>query len=192
PVPDLNSAAREEFLVNPHRFKYPAHYRLWHTLLRYETDTKSVVQEKANKVRDMVLKGGAIDKIAKEYSDDLTAQSNGGTNPAVPLESVNPALRPVVEKMKAGDVSSVLDVGTGFFVVKLVELIPERVPKFDEIKLDLIQDARVSFLGTYYKQYIEDIKTDKTLKIDAQMLDNVRKPYLPNLDLIQKPAPKKT
>ena len=187
-LPDLNAAAREEFLVASERFKYPAHYRLWHTLVRYEPETKSAALEKANKVRDLVLNGGALDKIAKQYSDDGTVQSNGGTNPAVPLESVNPSLRPVVTAMAQGDVSKVVDVGTGYFVVKLVEILPERKPKFEEIKAELIQDAKVTFLGTYFKTYVDDIKSDKTLKVHSEKLDEVRKPYLPNLDLIQKPS----
>jgi peptidyl-prolyl cis-trans isomerase C len=191
PEIDLQGKARQEYLVNTHRFKVPANYRLWHTLVRFDATSKTQARIKAEKIREEVVKGGDIQKIAKEFSDDPTASRSGGVNVAVPIASVNPPIAKAIEKLKTGDVAPVIEVADGFFVVKIVEILPERTPKFDEIKPDLIQDARVTYLSTHFENYIAAIKSDSTLKTNVDALEAIRKPYLPNLELIKPPAPTK-
>lgn len=188
-VPDLTASAREEYLLNSQRFKYPAQYKLWHVLLRGEAQSKVLAKAKAERVREAVIAGGDLEKIARENSDDSTAAKNGGFNRLVPITSINPAVTKMLETMKAGDVAPLIEVADGYFVMKVVEVVPERKPTFDEIKIELLHEAKLNHLAAQFRTYVEAIKNDKTLRVNTEALDEIRQPFLPNLDLIQPEVP---
>ncbi|KAG0925501.1 hypothetical protein G6F31_018719 [Rhizopus arrhizus] len=65
--------------------------------------------------------------LAQSYSRDDTSRTQGGDIGFVPLAQLMPAMRPVIEQMKEGEVSAPVQSAAGFHILKLSALRPASV-----------------------------------------------------------------
>lgn len=184
PDAQLLSKAREDYLVNKDKFKRPKEYRIWF----FQVSRLGRTNEETRRLAESFLKrakepGTSLTDLARQFSDDPTADQNGGEAKPVPPETLDPAIAQVVTKMKPGEFSGVIESHNSFYLVKLLEIIPEINFTFEQLKGDLMQDARNAYQGASLENYLNTIRQDPTLKLDADALDAIR-PKVPEL-----PAP---
>lgn len=90
----------------------------------------------AQTARQRVASGQAFGMVAREMSEDkITSELNGEWPPFSAQTAVVPALiRSETFKLKPDEVSDPLSVDGKFHVVKLIEVIPSRTARFDDVK----------------------------------------------------------
>jgi peptidyl-prolyl cis-trans isomerase C len=175
---DFSAAAREAYLVDPKKSTEPARYKPWHVLVSVVGRDKATARARANEVRRKVIAGDDLAALASEYSDDPGSKNKGGELNLSLLEEYEGPFGNALKKMKPGDVSEVVETRFGLHVIYLMEFLPEKKISFEAIKPTLIEEARLAYLKSNYDNYLNRIRLDPNLKIDAEALDVIR-PKIP-------------
>ena len=170
---DLLPSARENYALNKDKYKRNALYETWVVLVTKHKGA-AAARQRAEEILKRARNGEPLDALAKQYSDDPTAQDNGGLNKLVPIESIEPNVAKAVQKLKVGELAEVVDIPAGYIVVKLTRLIPEKKYTFEEIKSDLLIDARNAYEASFADAHFNKIKSDPTLKVNVDALERIR------------------
>ena len=179
PKIDLVPLAREIYLTRLKNYEKPAVYTSWHTLIKTKDRTRDAALERARLVKAKVDAGEPLEAIAKQYSDDESITINGGFIRPTPLSYLDRGFANALEKLKVGE-SAIVETDYGVHVVRLLKLVPRNRPTFEDMKPDLLDEADKTYKQRVVETYVSNIRTDPTMKLNAENLDQVR-PRLPEI-----------
>ena len=177
-VKDFTAAAREAYLVDPKKSIRPARYKPWQILVSLQGRDKVTARKRAEQARERVLRGGDLDEIAKEFSDDTNSRKTGGVLDLTELTEFEPSFAEALKKMKPGEVSEVIETRYGFHVIYLMELLPEKKLSFELMKSDLMEEARIAYLKSNFDNHLNRIRLDPALTVNVDALEVIR-PRIP-------------
>lgn len=177
-VKDFTAAAREAYLVDPKKSIRPARYKPWQILVSLQGRDKVTARKRAEQARDRVLRGGDLDEIAKEFSDDTNSRKTGGILDLTELTEFEPSFAEALKKMKPGEVSEVIETRYGFHVIYLMEFLPEKKLSFELMKSDLMEEARIAYLKSNFDNHLNRIRLDPALTVNVDALEVIR-PRIP-------------
>lgn len=186
PKIDLTPLAREMFLTRLKDLEKPALYSSWHTLIKTKDRTPAAALERAKIVKAKVDAGDPLDVIAKEYSNDESTSVNFGFIRPTPLSYLDTRFASALEKLKPGE-STIVETDYGVHVVRLIKLEPRYIPNFNDLKTEMLAEAEKTYKQRMVENYLKKIRTDPTLKLHADALDQVR-PKLPEIPPPPPPA----
>ncbi len=190
-VPDLNAKAKELYVTSEARYLKPAQYDTWHILVDLKGRTKEQAKARAEEIRAKVIAGGARDELARTYSDDISVYQNKGRLGFLAGHSFDPRYVEAIKKMKVGEVGPIVETQFGFHVVELLGVIPEDKIPYDLAKEELIYEAKNKYLDSIWAAHIDNIRADKSLKVNVDALELVRPkvPEIPKVPPAPAPAP---
>jgi parvulin-like peptidyl-prolyl isomerase len=136
--------------------------------------------KRAEELRQRVLAGEDLARIAVENSDDPSAKINKGDLGDTDLKSFDATFRGKVLGRAKGDVLPVFKTSFGFHVVKLLDHTPKKVIPFEVAKVELVHDAQIAHLRTVWDEYVRKIRDDQKLFVDTEALEQLR-PRLPEI-----------
>jgi len=177
-VKDFTAAAREAYLVDPKKSIRPARYKPWQILVSLQGRDKVTGRKRAEQARERVLRGGDLDEIAKEFSDDTNSRKTGGVLDLTELTEFEPSFAEALKKMKPGEVSEVIETRYGFHVIYLMEFLPEKKLSFELMKSDLMEEARIAYLKSNFDNHLNRIRLDPALTVNVDALEVIR-PRIP-------------
>ncbi len=186
PKIDLVPLAREIYLTRLKNFEKPAVYTSWHTLIKTKDRTRDAALERARLVKAKVDAGEPLEAIARQYSDDESITINGGFIRPTPLSYLDRGFANALEKLKVGE-SAIVETDYGVHVVRLLKLVPRNRPTFEDMKPDLLDEADKTYKQRIVETYVSNIRTDPTMKLNVENLDQVR-PRLPEIPPPPEPA----
>jgi peptidyl-prolyl cis-trans isomerase SurA len=112
------------------------------------------------------LRGGAdFGEIAARYSDDESTRQKGGRVGYFAIEELPQEYREVIEPLRPGDLSSVLESDEGFLIFKLAGIQDARKPTFEEVKNDIEDAARQQKAAERYAAWIEELKKEIFVRV---------------------------
>ncbi|MEO8385429.1 MAG: peptidylprolyl isomerase [Betaproteobacteria bacterium] len=187
PKIDLTSLAREIFLTRMKDLERPALYSTWHTLIKVTDRSPAAALERAKIVKAKVDAGEDLSSIAKKYSDDESASTNAGNIDPAPLSVLDNGFAAAIEKLKPGE-STIVETAYGIHVVRLLKVVPANRPTFEDVKPAMLLEADKIYKQRLLETYLAKIRNDPTLKVNKDVLDQVR----PRLPEIPPPAPAPT
>jgi peptidyl-prolyl cis-trans isomerase SurA len=82
---------------------------------------KEIARNRLLKIREELMQGGNFNELAKKYSEDPTAQTNGGELGRVPRGSMVPEYEAMAFKMKDGEISQPFLSNYGYHLMQLIE-----------------------------------------------------------------------
>ena len=179
PKIDLMPLAREIYLVRLKDIERPAIYTAWHALIKTENRTREAALQLAKTVKVRVDSGEPLDAIAKTYSDDESKLINFGFIQPTPLAALDRGFADTLEKLKAGE-SALVETDYGVHVVRLIKMVPRVRPTFEDVKSFLLAEADKTYKQRLVEEHLTKIRTDPTLKLHTDVLDQVR-PKLPEI-----------
>lgn len=179
PKIDLQPIARELFLTKMKGMERPAQYTSWHTLIKAKNRTRDEARARAEMVKGKLDAGAKMEAIAKEYSDDESASANNGHINATPLSYLDKAYGSALEKLKVNE-TTIVETEYGFHVVRLISMTPSSRPTFEEVKPQMLAEAEKSYKQRILNEYLSDIRTDATIKLNKEAIDKLR-PRLPEI-----------
>ena len=177
-VKDFTAAAREAYLVDPKKSIRPARYKPWQILVSLQGRDKATARKRAEQARERVLRGGDLEEIAKEFSDDTNSKKTGGILDLTELTEFEPSFAEALKKMKPGEVSEVIETRYGFHVIYLMELLPEKKLSYELMKSDLMEEARIAYLKSNFDNHLNRIRLDPALTVNVDALEVIR-PRIP-------------
>ncbi|PMP67466.1 MAG: hypothetical protein C0190_03235 [Thermodesulfobacterium geofontis] len=162
---------KEYYEKNKENYKEPEGIHIKHILIFVSKDADNATEEralkKANEIREKLLKGANFEELAKMYSDDTGSKNKGGDLGIIRKGQTIPEFEKEIFKLKPGEISTPIKSPYGYHIVKVEEIIPERIPDFEEIK-NVVK---------------EDYLQKKEEELMAKILQNLYKEYQPKIYL---------
>lgn len=176
---DVETLARERYMVNPGAYALPGATSARHVLI----DTKNRSDEEAKKLAESVhakaVAGEDFVALVKQYSDDSSKASNDGLIPAADSDAMDPAFAAAVKALKApGDISPVVKSRFGYHVILLVERVLPRPRTFDQVKEKIVSELENSMRDARVKEHVDQLK-GMEIKATPEVVASLRSRYLP-------------
>ncbi|MBM3326310.1 MAG: hypothetical protein FJY65_04935 [Calditrichaeota bacterium] len=119
-----------------------------------------------------IKKGEDISNLARRYTTRENAKGKGGRIGPFKRDDYGPVSRRAFE-MKVGDVAGPIQDNKSLSIVKLVELTPEKVQAYDEVRSQIESDVRFDMQTKIKNAWEEEIKKAYHLTINEKMLREV-------------------
>lgn len=153
----------------------PAQYHVSQIFLPAPLGDADAVAAARKQAQDLVRRAQApkadFAALAQANSRDETTRAQGGDIGFVPLAQLTPEMRPVVQQMKAGDVSGPVQSAAGFHILKLTALQPAGVTPFDQVSQQLRAALRSQRQELAARAYMEGLLNAGTVSIDGAALN---------------------
>lgn len=140
PDAQLEGTARNNYNASPDRFKVPERVHVRHILI---AGLDEAAQAKAEKILTQLQGGADFAALAKEHSADPGSAAKGGDlGPFAKGAMVSEFDDAAFALKKPGELSGLVKTKFGYHILRFEGRIPAAVRPFDEVRADLIKQAR--------------------------------------------------
>jgi peptidyl-prolyl cis-trans isomerase C len=158
--PVTEAQARAFYDQNQETFKVPESVHALLILLpvieREGAPSKTEAKRLADEARGKAAAGEDFASLARQYSQDASAQAGGDVG-WVPRGVLVAASEQAVFGLKNGEISPVLETPKGYMVFKVLERKPESIAKFDEVKQALLQDMSRLMMSNILEEKVKEL-----------------------------------
>ncbi len=178
----FEAKAREIYMLDRERYRKPAEARFSDIAVTIKDRGEEAALARAREARQRVVAGADFASIAREYSDDPVTRDKGGAMPFVTAKELAPEYTAQVFALsRIGEISEPIKAPAAYHVVRLDERHPSRVPEFDEVRDEIVQELRQKFVAAQRDLRIQSINADPTLEVNQPSIDALVKRFDPNL-----------
>ncbi len=160
--------ARQYYDAHKNEFMKPSTVTLREMLVAVPTETRDgqdvfnvAADEAAKKKLDDAIerlkKGEDFAKVAAEVSDS-GSKANGGLIGVVNVDQMNPTLRDLIDKLKAGEITEPQRVKGGWQIFKVDERSPSEVEAFDKVRDKISQKVYSERLEGETQKFLEKLR----------------------------------
>jgi len=171
---DYTAQAREIYLSDP--TKYKTEPKVSFTQVLIEDLDKG--EEKAKELLNLYEAGTEFSSLVAQYSDDPSAQENGGEYHAISHKRLDTALTDALKTMKPGE-ATIVESRFGWHIIRLDEHFDARVKDFEEVADQLKLVARARHLDTVWQNYLSEHAKGE-LQIAPGAVEQILERYPPN------------
>ena len=159
--------AQAYYDTHPEAFKQPEQIRASHILVMVDPKDDPAKKEEAHKkiesVQEKLKAGGDFATLAKELSDCPSKEKGGDLGYFGKGQMVKP-FEDAALALKPGEISGIVETQFGYHIIKLVEIKPEGVMPFADVKDQLMQYLKQEKVKTELDSYLAAL--EKTAKIE--------------------------
>ena len=170
-APVTDEQVAQFYEANKDKFKQPDSYRVSHILV--------ADAETAKKALDRVKGGEPFAKVAEELSID-PSKSRGGDIGFFTKGQVIPEFEEAAMKLKAGEISGVVQTPLGYHIILLTEQKPAHQKPLEEVK----DQIRQGLQGQRGQQAVQSLIQELRSKAQVKIKERFEAPAVPS----QKPA----
>lgn len=165
-IPDQTEAAMTYYEANQQEFMEPATVQLQQIMLKAsdESDRQKRLPE-MQKILDKLTSGVDFPELAAQYSEDATKTTRGNLG-WVQKGRLIPEVEVVAFKLKAGEVSEIVQSPYGLHLLKVLKRADERVRPFAAVKDDLIAMEKNNYLKKYMHDWVAKEAPDSAVFSD--------------------------
>jgi peptidyl-prolyl cis-trans isomerase SurA len=160
---------REYYDVNRARFAEEDRFHARHIFFRVKKDAPAEEVKKVMATAFGVIQEARSGKdfaaLAKQYSDDPAAATDGGDLGIFRKGEMLAEIEGAVLALKPGEVSDIVTTPAGLHIIKLEERIPGKVKSFDEVKGDIEDLLYKQKSEERFAQWIADLKKGAAVEI---------------------------
>lgn len=131
------------------------------------TPNQAEAKAKAEKIRDLALKGKDFKDLAKQYSD-LPSGADGGDLGMFQQSEMAPYMLAAVQNLKPGDVSQIIETENGFQLFKLQSSqqgkIVTKAP-YDTVKDEIREKLSQQAMELRFKDWLKDLRDKAYIRI---------------------------
>lgn len=142
----LEAFAREQYKAQPERFTAKERVQARHILISAKEGAEAGRAEAKAKAQDLlqqVKNGASFEALATQHSADQATASRGGDVGLFELGTMVPAFEAALKDMTtAGQLSDVVETQFGYHIIRFEQRVPAGVRPFEEVKADLMRQAR--------------------------------------------------
>lgn len=166
------SEIRQFYQQNQKNFTEPEAVRIRRlSLVRISPDgatlSAQALQEKEalmQKLRQQALQGEDFAQLVKTYSEDRATKQKGGEMIIVKGQT-KPEFETPVFRLKQGGISSVITIGEGMHLVKMLDRKPARLRPLQEVETFIQAQLEAKYVNKKMPQYLENLKKAAAVKI---------------------------
>ena len=181
-LPDLEPLALERYRVAKNDVAIVPESRIAsHILLLCSGDCdREARRAELLVIRDKALEGVPFADLAAEHSQDPGSRQRGGrlSQPITQKdERIDATFRDTAFALSAaGEISEIVASRFGLHIIRLDDVIAERIYSFEEIKAPLIEQVEKRYREDAYREYILSMGPSKDFVIDYEAIDDVLGP----------------
>jgi peptidyl-prolyl cis-trans isomerase C len=170
---DFANRARELYAVNKAKYTVPEQIRAAHILVRSDKRGKEEALKLAREIRAKALADGAdFAALAREFSEDRTAKTNGGDLGWFVAAKMDPTFSAGAFALrKTGEVSEPVLSSFGYHIIRLDARKPAEVPAFEAVKDRIMAEIRGEYVAGQKKAATDGIFGDPTLRVNQPAID---------------------
>jgi len=170
--PQFEVRARELYLVNRDKYRVPEQVAASHILF----DTKKHAPEEALKLaqeaRAKIVAGADFNELAKQVSEDPSAQRNGGHIDYFDKPQMDPAFADAAFALKnVGDVSEPVRSSFGYHLIRFEGRHPATLRTFDQVKETIFTTERAKFIEQQRDAALASVRDDPATKVNQAAVD---------------------
>ena len=184
----VNSAAsvgersvRKYYRKNKKIFWVPEKMTLSHIMFIIGSDSSDKERKLQEKTAEEILRrihaGENFSKLAKKYSNDVSAQS-GGQLGVVSRGMMLPEFEKAAFDLKVGEVSNIVKTVNGFHIIKCDNIIPGYTKEFKLVKSEIKKILSSDKGEKRYQEWMSELKKksfiDVSLDLDDKEIKNIR------------------
>jgi len=165
--------ARELYALDKAKYTMPEQIRAAHILVRTDRRGKEAALKLAQDVRAKALAGGAdFAALAREFSEDQTARTNGGDLGWFAAARMDPAFSAGAFALrKEGEVSEPVLSSSGYHIIRFDARKPAELQPFDVAKESIVAEIRREYITTRKNAATDGIFGDPTLQVNQPAID---------------------
>lgn len=162
PEADFEAMAREDYLVNPDRYRSPETLDVSHILIGTKERSDEEAMRLATSLHAWLEKDpGRFEELVKEYSDDSETAGTGGRYPVVARgQTVEPFERAAFGLKEPGALSRPVRTTYGYHIIRLNARSGGELLPFEEVRENAVAHVRVEYLESYRARYLQSLLTD--------------------------------
>ena len=161
--------ARAYYEAHRQEFTSPVEITLREILLEVPSSDRGVnvaqddaVRANAEEIRKRLLAGEPFPRLAGEVSA-AASKANGGLIGPLSSDDLAPALREMLDKMKVGDITSVLRTQRGYQILKLETRTDSKIKSFEEARSDIGNRIGEQKLRVEREKYLDRLRSQATI-----------------------------
>jgi peptidyl-prolyl cis-trans isomerase C len=172
--PQLEARARELYLVNRDKYRVPEQVSASHILFDTKKHTPEEALKLAQEARAKILAGTDFNVLARQVSDDPSAQTNGGHIGYFDKAQMDPAFADAAFALKnPGDVSEPIRSSFGYHVIRLDGRHPAGLRTFDQVKESILAGERAKFIDDQREAALAPLRNDPATKVNDTAIDTL-------------------
>lgn len=162
PEADFEALAREDYLVNPNRYRSAEFVDVSHILIGTEERSDPEALRLATSLHTWVEKDPSrFEQLVEEYSDDPETSDNGGRYPEVGRGQTVPAFEGAAFGLQeTGAISEPVKTPYGYHIIRLNGRSGGEPLPFEEVKVQATDRARIEYFESYRSRYLQSLLTD--------------------------------
>jgi parvulin-like peptidyl-prolyl isomerase len=153
--------------LNPDEFTELPTYKLRGIYVSSEDKTQEEAEAKKEEIDRKIAAGEKLEDLAGEYSEGPEKESQGDIGTYKKGE-MDKNLEQAVENLEEGDLTSWIEIPTGWFLLKLEEKTGSRLRAFEDVKKDIENKLFAQEQAVRIQDYLEDLKKRSYIKILIQ------------------------
>lgn len=161
-------ALKEYYLNNKNDFLRPPRYKI------QQITVKTI--EKGNEIIDSLKNGADFSWLAKHYSSD-SAADNGGDIGWVTKAGLPEKMRSIIDELKIGDISPVIEIDSSFKIYKLTDRIEGEVEDYTKVKDAVFSGYFNEQVNDILRRYIDELKKDAKIKINEKEIEYLEEKF---------------
>ncbi len=161
------AAAREFYEDNPSFFETPDQVRASHILLLTQgatEDERADARETIETILSELQDGGDFEALAREYSEDGTAE-RGGDLGFFGRGQMVPEFEQAAFDLSVGETSGIVETQFGFHIVRVTDRMDAGTQSFDEVRSQIEQFLGQEVQQNAFESYIERLRQDAEIEI---------------------------
>ena len=183
--PGYVARAREIYAIDQNRYRLPEEVSASHILFALKKHTAEDAKRLAEEARAKVASGADFNALAKQISEDPSAEQNAGRLGWFTRERMDPAFSKAAFALKtAGDVSEPVQSAFGWHIIRLDDRRAARIRPFDEVRDNIVAGLKKGFVDDQRNAVVTAIRDDSANAIeDAEVkavLDSIAAEPVPS------------
>jgi peptidyl-prolyl cis-trans isomerase C len=168
----FEARAREVYLVEKSRFERPEQLVATHILFDTKKRSGNDAKALAAATRARIIAGADMGALAKELSDDPSAQNNNGKLDWFAQKEMDPAFATAAFALtNPGDISEPVQSQFGWHVIRLDARRPAGVPPFDQVRETLMTELKKRFVDERRETVVSAVRRDPETKLNGAAVD---------------------
>ena len=165
--------AQEIYATTKSKYAVPEQVRAAHILV-FPRGNDADTQRRVDEIRAKVVAGADFNALAREYSDDPSAKSNGGELGFFNAKAMDPAFAAAAFAMKTkGEISAPVKSAFGWHIILFEDRRPAGYRTFDEVKPQILAELRQRAIDENRAANTREIFSDPTLKVNNELIEQI-------------------
>jgi peptidyl-prolyl cis-trans isomerase C len=170
---NYEARARELFLADRAKYGTPEQVTVTHILFDTKKRDSDAARKLARETRAKIATGADMGQLARELSDDPSAQRNLGKIDWFARGQMDPAFSDVAFTLKAGELSQPVLSQFGWHVIRLDDRRPATTPTFEQVRDAIMADIRKRYVDEKREAALNAIRRDPKTEVNRTAVDSL-------------------